>query len=182
MNTSLWYAEWRSSVIITAQFICRSYCFSNVASGGIVMLKRGVMAMCAAMAVGTSAASQLDPSVCKASGSLMRLNGLPEASGLVASRATPGRLWSHNDSGTPELIAFDAKGNISGRVSITGARVEDWEALASAPCGKGNCLYVADIGDNDGKRRDISIYRVPEPAQATMPKPCSPRPTARSTS
>ena len=136
------------------------------------MLKRNVMVLCAAvvmatgMAVGTSASSQLDPSVCKASGSLMRLTGLPEASGLVASRATPGRLWSHNDSGTPELIAFDAKGNITGRVSITGARVEDWEALASAPCGKGNCLYVADIGDNDGKRRDISIYRVQEPAKA----------------
>jgi hypothetical protein len=130
------------------------------------MLKRSVMAMCAAMAAGISAASQLDPGVCKASGALMRLDGLSEASGLVASRATPGRLWSHNDSGTPEIIAIDAKGNITGRVSIAGARVEDWEALATAPCGKGNCLYVADIGDNDGKRRDISIYRVQEPAKA----------------
>ena len=85
-------------------------------------------------------------------------------------------------------------------MSITGARVEDWEALASAPCGKGSCLYVADIGDNDGKRSDITIYRVPEPAKAdgsaqvdgvfarpipmarTTPRRCSPRRTARSTS
>jgi hypothetical protein len=131
------------------------------------MLKR-VMASSAAMlavAIGSSA-SQLDPAVCKTTGSLVRLAGLPEASGLVASRATPGRLWSHNDSGTPEIIAFDAKGNITGRVSITGARVEDWEALATAPCGQGNCLYVADIGDNDGKRREISIYRMQEPDNA----------------
>ncbi len=133
------------------------------------MVMRSVIMTCAVMVAMTTAAAaqgQLDPEACKPSGSLMRLAGLSEASGLVASRATPGRFWSHNDSGTPELIAFDAKGNVSGRVSISGARVEDWEALASAPCGKGSCLYVADIGDNDGKRRDITIYRVPEPAKA----------------
>ena len=133
------------------------------------MVKRSVIMTCAVMVATTTAAAaqgQLNPEACKPSGSLMRLAGLSEASGLVASRETPGRFWSHNDSGTPELIAFDTKGNVTGRVSIGGARVEDWEALASAPCGKGSCLYVADIGDNDGKRRDITIYRVPEPAKA----------------
>lgn len=96
----------------------------------------------------------------------MRLTGLSEASGLVVSRATPGRLWSHNDSGKPEIVAFDAKGNVTGHLSISGARVEDWEAMATAPCGSGSCLYVADIGDNDAKRHEITIYGVPEPAKA----------------
>jgi hypothetical protein len=97
---------------------------------------------------------------------MMRLAGLPEASGLVASRVTPGRLWAHNDSGEPEIVALDAKGTVTGRVSIAGAALEDWEALASGACGNGTCLYIGDIGDNNAKRSEIIIYRVPEPAKA----------------
>jgi hypothetical protein len=133
------------------------------------MLKRIVIGTCAATAAtaaGAWTAPPLDPASCKPAGSLRRLAGLSEASGLVASRATPGRLWSHNDSGKPEIVAIDAKGNVTGRVAIGGARVDDWEAMATAPCAKGWCLYVADIGDNSAKRQDITIYRVPEPANA----------------
>jgi hypothetical protein len=133
------------------------------------MWKRCAKATCAAMVVWVSVAwtaPPLDPAICKPSGSLMRLAGLSEASGLAASRATPGHWWSHNDSGKPELIAFDSRGNVTGRVAITGAAVQDWEALASAPCGNGACLYIADIGDNEGKRKEITIYRVPEPTKA----------------
>jgi hypothetical protein len=96
----------------------------------------------------------------------MRVAGLTEASGLVASHATPGRLWSHNDSGTPQLVALDTKGKVTGRVSVTGATLVDWEALASGPCAGGTCLYVADIGDNGGQRKDITIYRIREPLTA----------------
>ena len=95
----------------------------------------------------------------------MQLAGLTEASGLAVSRATPGRLWSHNDSGKPVLVSFDSKGSVTGQLSISGARVEDWEAIATAPCGSGSCLFIADIGDNAAKRPEITIYRVPEPAQ-----------------
>ncbi len=104
--------------------------------------------------------------ICKPAGSLVRLDGLAEASGLAASLVTPGRLWAHNDSGKPELVALDAKGTETGRVSLSGATVEDWEAIASAPCGNGACLYVGDIGDNEAKRKEIIVYRVPEPAKA----------------
>ena len=97
---------------------------------------------------------------------MIRIADLPEASGLVASRVTPGRLWAHNDSGKPEIFALDAKGAMTGRVSISGAAIEDWEALASGACGNGTCLYIGDIGDNGGKRNEIIIYRVPEPAKA----------------
>jgi hypothetical protein len=131
------------------------------------MLKR-VMVTCVAMAATASAAwtaPPLDPATCKPAGSLMQLAGLTEASGLAVSRATPGRLWSHNDSGKPVLIAFDAKGNVTGQLAISGARVEDWEAIATAPCGSGSCLFIADIGDNAAKRPEITIYRVPEPAK-----------------
>jgi hypothetical protein len=96
----------------------------------------------------------------------MRLEGLPEASGLVASRVTQGRLWSHNDSGKPEIFALDANGKVAGRVFISGANLNDWEAMASGPCGSTTCLYIGDIGDNDAERSDIIVYRVPEPAEA----------------
>jgi hypothetical protein len=103
-------------------------------------------------------------SVCKPAGSTMRLAGLPEASGLVVSRVAQGRLWAHNDSGKPEIFALDANGKVTGRVTISGAAVQDWEAMASGPCESSTCLYIADIGDNDAGRSDIIIYRVPEPA------------------
>ena len=102
--------------------------------------------------------------VCKPAGRLIHLADLPEASGLTVSRANPGRLWSHGDSGKPEIVALDVKGNGIGRVSVTGATLVDWEAIASGPCGSGSCLYVADIGDNAAERKDITIYRIPEPA------------------
>jgi hypothetical protein len=95
----------------------------------------------------------------------MRLPDLPEASGLAVSRAG-GRLWSHNDSGTPVLYALDAKGKMAGQVRIEGATVEDWEALAIGPCPAGSCLYIADIGDNDAARSMITIYRLAEPTDA----------------
>jgi len=110
--------------------------------------------------------SQVSPAECKARGSLMQLADLPEASGLVASRATPGRLWVHNDSGKPEVFAIGAQGTLAGRVVLEGATLVDWEAMASAPCGKGMCLYIGDIGDNNAKRKEIIVYRVPEPAAA----------------
>lgn len=65
------------------------------------------------------------------------------------------------------LFALDARGSVAGRVQVSGARVEDWEAIAVGPCGSGSCIYVADIGDNEAGRNRITIYRVPEPQSAT---------------
>lgn len=96
----------------------------------------------------------------------MKVKSLPEASGLAASRRVPGRLWSHNDSGEPVLFALDANGAVSASVTLTGATVEDWEAIAVAPCGAGSCLYVGDIGDNEAARKRITVYRLAEPAGA----------------
>ena len=91
------------------------------------------------------------------------LAGVTEASGVAFSRRTPGILWSHNDSGAPILFAFDVKGASKGRVEVNGAAVEDWEDLAVGPCPEGSCLFIADIGDNNRSRRQVTVYRVPEP-------------------
>jgi len=129
------------------------------------MVMAGVMLAGASAAVSASQGSA--EAVCKPAGKMVTLDALPEASGLAIGKGSGARLWMHNDSGAPELIAVDAAGKVTGRVVLNGARVDDWEALASGPCGKNSCLYVGDIGDNNASRKQITIYRVPEPAQAS---------------
>ena len=102
--------------------------------------------------------------VCRPAGGLVQIAELPEASGIAASRAQRGGAWAHNDSGSPVLIALDARGKATGRVQIADAKVVDWEAMAAGPCPSGSCLYIADIGDNDADREGITVYRLPEPA------------------
>lgn len=104
--------------------------------------------------------------VCQPDGAPRPLDDeLRESSGVAVSRAHAGIFWTHNDSGDPLLYAVDAEGRTVGRVRITGAAVEDWEDVARAPCpAGGDCLYVADIGDNDADRPSITVYRVPEPS------------------
>lgn len=92
---------------------------------------------------------------------------LDESSGVVASHAHPGLLWTHNDSGDgPELFATDTTGADFGSVTVTGATNTDWEDLALGPCGTGagrNCLWIADTGDNIRSRSSVVLYRVAEP-------------------
>jgi hypothetical protein len=92
------------------------------------------------------------------------LPDIPEASGLAISRRTPGVIWAHNDSGNAAvLFALDASGAVRGRVRLP-IRTRDWEDVSAARCPSGDCLYIADIGDNSLARRSLQIYRVPEPS------------------
>jgi hypothetical protein len=102
--------------------------------------------------------------VCQPSGELVPIPGLAEASGVAASRKTPGVLWAHNDSAEPVIVALSDRGGVMARVRVAGAQVDDWEDLAAAPCGGQSCLYIADIGDNSGKREHVTVYRVQEPS------------------
>src|SRR5678816_201090 len=88
------------------------------------------------------------------------------------SRKTTGLLWSHNDSGAPVVFGVDASG-VRGQVRVPKATVIDWEDVSAGRCPSGDCLYIADIGDNSLSRRRLPIYRVPEPApdQAQTPRP-----------
>jgi hypothetical protein len=99
---------------------------------------------------------------------------LKESSGLAISRTQPGVLWSHNDSGDgPRLYAIDISGKLLGVFRVNGATARDWEDISSGPCpaetptpaptGKSACLFIADTGDNDQVRPDVSIYIVVEP-------------------
>lgn len=90
-----------------------------------------------------------------------------ESSGVAVSRARPGLYWMHNDQGgKPDVYAVDAEGRLRQRVRLVGARNEDWEDVALGPCPAGECLYLADIGDNRARRGEVVIYRIPEPRAA----------------
>jgi hypothetical protein len=136
-----------------------------IVSGHAVRITIIVVAV-ASFATAAQPTSASEPT-CQVAGALVRLPELPEGSGVAASLKSPGRLWTHNDSGQPVLIALDAQGAVAGRVSVTGAKVGDWEALAVGPCPAGTCIYIGDIGDNDAERRTITIYRVAEPTSTS---------------
>ncbi|HZI60594.1 MAG TPA: hypothetical protein VFD62_07770 [Pyrinomonadaceae bacterium] len=104
--------------------------------------------------------------------------GINESSGLAASRSNPGIYWTHNDSGDePIVYAFDATGVSRGVFRVTGAQARDWEDMAVGPGPRRgqSYLYLGDIGDNDKKRSEIVVYRVPEPKPTAADKDSSRR-------
>jgi hypothetical protein len=97
-------------------------------------------------------------------------SALKESSGLVASRREAGLLWTLNDSGNPpELFATDSSGRDRGVFRFEGTENRDWEALGLSRCGSGDCLYVAEVGDNGTRNPSARIYRVAEPARPAVP-------------
>lgn len=91
---------------------------------------------------------------------------LVENSVALTSVSQPGILFGLNDSGNePRIFAFDSSGRGRGSWRVFGARNRDWEAAALGPCRlRGTwCLYIGDVGDNEARRRYVTIYRVPEP-------------------
>jgi hypothetical protein len=97
---------------------------------------------------------------------------LRESSGVAVSRAHPGVLWTHNDSGDgPYLYATDLTGRDRGFLLVSGADAVDWEDMSLGPCPTrdGTCVYVADTGDNLETRASVTVYAVPEPEPPTGP-------------
>ena len=89
-----------------------------------------------------------------------------EASGLVASRITPGVLWTHNDSGdNSRIFALNEQGQLLATCKLVNIDTRDCEdiAVGRGPLDSVSYLYVADIGDNDAQHESSFIYRFPEP-------------------
>lgn len=99
-----------------------------------------------------------------ASAGLLADPELVELSGLAASRAHPGVLWAHNDSGdSARFFGLSDQGATLGRFTLPGAVARDIEDLALGPCPLGTCVYLGDIGDNLAVRDDTAVFRVAEP-------------------
>jgi hypothetical protein len=96
----------------------------------------------------------------------IKTGSISESSGLAASRTSPGAYWTHNDSGDgPFIYALDTRGNRLATFRVTGATNQDWEDIATGPGPEANrsYLYIGDTGDNDRKRPEVVVYRIPEP-------------------
>lgn len=108
-------------------------------------------------------------------------SAITESSGLTASRLTPGVYWTHNDSGDgPFIYAFSTRGATLAVFRVAGAQARDWEDMAAGPGPERDkpYLYLGDIGDNNSARKEIVVYRVPEPAivKSTKTKPATTSP------
>ena len=119
------------------------------------------MALPALTACGHSLA---DGSECSPVGRSSALpNALRETSGVAVGLRSPGLIWTHNDGGRrPFLYVVDGDGEVQARIEVDRS-VTDWEDIARGGCELGACLYLADTGDNNERRDDISLYRLAEP-------------------
>jgi hypothetical protein len=92
---------------------------------------------------------------------------LEEVSGLVASHRYPNRLYVHTDSGGEAAVyVLDTLGNELGKLDLSGLSNRDWEDIAVGPGPNGiSYIYIAEIGDNEAKHEEISLYRFAEPEQ-----------------
>ncbi len=132
--------------------------------GGRWLIVGGIMLVLVASLVVERVRPEESMGPCAVAGGPAMLPEIPEASGLAISRRDPDLLWSHNDSGNAaELFGLDSTGTVRQRVHVS-IQTRDWEDISAARCPSNACLYIADIGDNNRARRQVHIYRVPEPA------------------
>jgi hypothetical protein len=136
---------------------------SRASRAGAGCAQLGVAAAIAvAVACSGYSPPQIDPTL-GAEWAVHRIDAqaIGESSGLVASRTYSGVFWTHNDSGDEaRLFAIDASGALVGEFHVAGATHRDWEDIAADDAGH---LYVGDFGNNSNDRRDLVVYRIPEP-------------------
>lgn len=86
---------------------------------------------------------------------------IEEISGIADSKAFPGYLWAHEDSGKPpQLHLISREGKVEARVVIKDAYNRDWEEMALSA----GHIFIADIGDNRQVFERYWFYKFPEPA------------------
>lgn len=104
-----------------------------------------------------------DASECLPVGPPVFLPGhLRETSGVAVGIRNPDLVWTHNDGRDPVLFAVDRDGRVRARIELK-QRFRDWEDMARATCTLGECLYLADTGDNTERRESVGFFRLTEP-------------------
>jgi hypothetical protein len=92
---------------------------------------------------------------------------LTECSGVVASRQYPGTFWVHNDGGGQKrqvLYAISRTGQDKGEFRLADVFLTDWEDIA---IDDQKHIYIADIGNNEGRRDEIAVHQLDEPDPVT---------------
>lgn len=103
-----------------------------------------------------------------------RLQGkeMNEISGIAASGINPDIYYVHNDSGdTSRFFAIQPSGHVRSTIYFKADPAElrgvhDCEdiAVGPGPVADKSYIYLGDIGDNDAKRKSITVYRMEEKA------------------
>ncbi|WP_252735793.1 hypothetical protein [Zobellia sp. B3R18] len=90
-------------------------------------------------------------------------SSLKENSGIATY--TNDTAWFIEDSGNDDVITkVDFKGEILKEFKVKNAKNHDWEDLTEDK--KGN-LYIGDFGNNASDRKDLVIYKLPNPEYET---------------
>ena len=102
-------------------------------------------------------------SSCSNYGQLCYVTKLPkklsENSGIVSF--TDSTAWFVTDNGNPDKIyQVDFNGNLLKELKVKNAKNKDWEDLTKDE--KGN-MYIGDFGNNSNDRKDLAIYKLPNP-------------------
>lgn len=90
-----------------------------------------------------------------------------EISGMSESALYKGVIYFHEDKpGKNFIIISNTKGDDLGKIYLDGASPADWEDMAYGPGPDPafKYIYIADIGDNNSKNANVTVYRFPEPA------------------
>tara|TARA_R110000868_G_scaffold79850_4_gene227038 strand:- start:24702 stop:25559 length:858 start_codon:yes stop_codon:yes gene_type:complete len=83
---------------------------------------------------------------------------LTENSGIVPSKDST--LWILMDRGNPNKIyQVNYKGDLLKELKVKNAKNHDWEDMAS----DGNNFYIGDFGNNSNDRKNLAIYKIPNP-------------------
>jgi len=84
---------------------------------------------------------------------------LDENSGMLHSKSS--RIWMIEDSGNPDKIyRITKEGKVDRALKVKNAKNKDWEDLTQDK--KGN-VYIGDFGNNRNDRKDLVIYKIPNP-------------------
>lgn len=102
---------------------------------------------------------------CSNYGQLTYITKLPkklkENSGMVIEKDST--LWFVNDGGNEDKIyRVNNQGKIIKELEVKNAKNKDWEDMARDIDGN---VYIADTGNNANKRKDLVIYKIPNPGK-----------------
>lgn len=89
-------------------------------------------------------------------------NEINETSGLLIEA---GKFYTFNDSGGEAMLyEIDTiSGKVIRRIPVLNAKNVDWEAITSDD----QFIYIGDIGNNYGKRKNLTIYKCPRSGLVT---------------
>jgi len=107
---------------------------------------------------------------CANHGQLTFITELPhklnENSGITTFHDS--KAWFVEDNGNGDnLYEVDFKGNLLREIKVKNAKNHDWEDLTKDK--KGN-IYIGDFGNNDNDRKNLVIYKIPNPRRHSKEK------------